>query len=201
MTIDYYNQNAKEFVSRTIDADMHYCQNKFMELLNAGDYVLDAGCGSGRDSLFFLNHGYKICSIDASSELCKLAEEYIGQSVECVRFQDMKYEELFDGVWACASLLHLSKKELPIVLRKFYRALKEGGVMYASFKYGDKEEERSGRFFSDYHLDEIEKVFTECAGFELIEGFETEDVRVAYTGETWVNVIVRKDFRRFSEIV
>lgn len=192
MTIDYYNQNAKEFVSRTVNADMHYCQDKFMKLLKQGNYILDAGCGSGRDSLFFLKHGYKVCSIDASRELCKLAEEYIGQSVECVRFQDMEYEGLFDGVWACASLLHLSKKELPMVLRKFYRALKLGGVMYASFKYGDKEEERSGRFFSDYHLEEIEKVFTEGAGFELIEGFVTEDVRDDYAGTTWVNVIVRK---------
>ena len=124
--------------------------------------------------------------------MCKAASDYIGRAVECIKFQDIAYEETFDGVWACASLLHLPKLELPDILSKFYRALKSGGVMYASFKYGDKEEERLGRFFSDYHLEEIEKVFTKDAGFELIEGFETEDVRPDYAGKPWVNVIVRK---------
>ena len=191
-TLDYYNQNAKEFINRTVDADMHYCQDKFIGLLESGAYILDAGCGSGRDSVYFMQQGFKVCAIDGSEEMCKAASDYIGKPVECVKFQDIAYEETFDGVWACASLLHLPKLELPDILSKFYRALKSGGVMYASFKYGDKEEERLGRFFSDYHLEEIEKVFTKDAGFELIEGFETEDVRPDYVGKPWVNVMVRK---------
>ena len=191
-TLDYYNQNAKEFINRTVDADMHYCQDKFIGLLESGAYILDAGCGSGRDSVYFMQQGFKVCAIDGSEEMCKAASDYIGQAAECVKFQDIAYEETFDGVWACASLLHLPKLELPDILSKFYRALKSGGVMYASFKYGDKEEERLGRFFSDYHLEEIEKVFTKDAGFELIEGFETEDVRPDYVGKPWVNVMVRK---------
>ena len=191
-TLDYYNQNAEEFINRTVDADMHYCQDKYIKLLEPAAYILDAGCGSGRDSLYFLKHGFKVSAFDGSEEMCKAASDYIGQPVECIRFQDIDYKEVFDGVWACASLLHLSKQELPYVLQKFYRSLKLGGVMYASFKYGDKEEERSDRFFSDYHLEEIEKVFVEDVGFELIEGFETADVRPDYESKPWVNVLVRK---------
>lgn len=191
-TLDYYNQNTNDFINRTVDADMHYCQEKFIKLLEPNAYILDAGCGSGRDSLYFMQQGFKVCAIDGSEEMCKAASDYIGQAVECIKFQDIAYEETFDGVWACASLLHLPKQELPDILRKFYRALKSGGVMYASFKYGDKEEERLGRFFSDYQLEEIERVFTKDAGFELIEGFETVDVRPDYAGKPWVNVVVRK---------
>ncbi len=191
-TLDYYNQNVEDFINRTVDADMHYCQDIFIELLEPNAYILDAGCGSGRDSLYFLEQGFKVCAIDGSEEMCKAASDYIGKPVECLKFQDISYEETFDGVWACASLLHVPKQELPDVLRKFYRALKPGGVMYASFKYGYKEEERLGRFFSDYHLEEIENVFTKNAGFELVEGFETEDVRPDYADKPWVNVIVRK---------
>ena len=191
-TLDYYNQNAKDFINRTVDADMHYCQDKFIKMLESGAYILDAGCGSGRDSLYFMEQGFKVCAIDGSEEMCKAASDYIGQTVESIKFQDIAYEEMFDGVWACASLLHVPKQELPDILRKLYRALKPGGVMYASFKYGDKEEERLGRFFSDYHLEEIENVFTKDAGFELIEGFETEDVRPDYVGKPWVNVMVKK---------
>ncbi len=191
-TLDYYNKNAEDFISRTVDADMHYCQDKFIKMLESGAYILDVGCGSGRDSLYFMEHGFKVCAIDGSEEMCRAAADYIGQKVECIKFQDIAYEEMFDGVWACASLLHLPKQELPDVLSNFYKAMKPGGVMYASFKYGDKEEERLGRFFSDYHLEEIENVFTKDAGFELIEGFETEDVRPDYAGKPWVNVMVKK---------
>lgn len=191
-TLDYYNQNAGEFINRTVDADMHYCQDKFIKLLKPGAYILDAGCGSGRDSLYFIEHGFKVCAFDGSEEMCKAASEYIGQPVECMMFQDIDYKDMFDGMWACASLLHLPKRELPDVLRRLYIALKPGGIMYASFKYGDKEEERSGRFFSDYRLEEVEKVFVEDAGFELIDGFETEDVRPDYAEKPWVNVVVRK---------
>lgn len=190
--MDYYNQNAMDFFNRTVNADMQYCHEKFTKLLKSDAYILDAGCGSGRDSLYFLDHGYKVCSIDASRELCKIAAEYIGQPVECIRFQDLEYDDMFDGVWACASLLHISKQELPEILRRFYRALKQGGVMYASFKFGDREEERLGRFFSNYQLEEIEKMFADTVGFKLIEGFETEDVRPDYAGKPWVNVVVRK---------
>ena len=137
---------------------------------------------------------YKVVRlIDASEKLCGIAEEYIGHPFECVRFEVMKYEDLFDGIWACASLLHDEKKDLPDILRKFHRTLKPGVVMYASFKYGDKEEERLGRFFSDYHLEEVERIFMDDVGFEPIEGFETEDVRPDYTGNPWVNVIVQKN--------
>lgn len=177
-TIDYYNQNVEEFIRRTVDADMHYCQDQFIKLLEPEAYILDAGCGSGRDSLYFLKKGFKVCAFDGSEELCMAASDYIGQPVDCMKFKDLDYKEMFDGVWACASLLHLPKQELPEVLSKLYRALKPGGVMYASFKYGDKEEERLGRFFSDYHLEEIEKIFAEDAGFELIEGFETSLINV-----------------------
>jgi ubiquinone/menaquinone biosynthesis C-methylase UbiE len=95
-TLDYYNQNAKEFINRTVDADMHYCQDKFIKMLETGAYILDAGCGSGRDSLYFLEHSFKVCAIDGSEEMCKAASDYIGQPVECVKFQDIDYEEMFD---------------------------------------------------------------------------------------------------------
>lgn len=191
-TIDYYNKNTKEFVNRTIGADMSFCQTKFINLLKPGSNILDVGCGSGRDSKFFLECGFCVQAVDASIEMCLAAEEYIGQPVECMRFDELKYNSQFDGVWACASLLHVEKNKLPYILRKLHKALKSGGIMYASFKYGDMEEERLERFFSDYHLDEVEKVFLQDGLFELVESFETEDIREDYKNKPWVNIIVRK---------
>ena len=191
-TINYYNNNAKEFADRTVNADMGVCQGRFTALLDKGAYILDAGCGSGRDSKFFASQGFNVTAIDASSEMCLVASGYTGLKVECIRFDEMEFNSRFDGIWACASLLHIGKNELPGILCRFNKALKPGGIMYASFKYGDKEEHRLGRFFSDYNMDEVKKIFLGGGLFELAECFETEDFRPEYKEKPWVNIIVRK---------
>lgn len=191
-TIEYYNKNTKEFVDRTIGTDMSFCQKKFINLLEPGASILDAGCGSGRDSRFFLEQGFQVQAIDASAEMCRVASEYIEQPVKCMRFDELMYDSQFDGVWACASLLHVKKKELPDILCKFHKALKPNGIMYASFKYGNKEEERLQRFFSDYETDELETIFLQDDLFELIESFKTQDARPDYKNKPWLNIIIRK---------
>lgn len=195
-TISYYNKNAKEFAERTVNTDMDFCHSKFTALLQNGDYILDAGCGSGRDSKFFLEQGFNVQAIDASVEMCQLAAEYTGIPVKCMRFDEMEFDSQFDGIWASASLLHIEKSSLPDILYKFNRALKQGGIMYASFKYGDKEEERLGRFFSDYHIEELEGIFLKDGLFELEESFETEDTRPDYKNKPWVDIIVRKKLKK-----
>ncbi|MCM1499051.1 MAG: class I SAM-dependent methyltransferase [Clostridium sp.] len=192
ITIDYYNKNAKAFAERTVGADMSICQNKFLSRLKAGSCILDAGCGSGRDSKIFLERGFRVEAMDASEEMCRIAAEYIGQPVTCMGFEEVTAASRFDGIWACASLLHVEKCRLPDILLRFQRALKPDGILYASVKYGDAEEERLERFFSDYHLDEMENVFLQDGLFELLDSFETEDVRPDYRDKPWVNIIVKK---------
>lgn len=191
-TINYYNKNAKEFAERTVNSNMDFCHNKFTTLLQKGDYILDAGCGSGRDSKFFLEQGFNVEAIDASVEMCQLAAEYTGIFVKCMRFDEMEFDSQFDGIWASASLLHIEKSTLPNILYKFNKALKQNGIMYASFKYGDKEEERLGCFFSDYHIGELERIFLKDGLFVLEESFKTEDTRPGYKNKPWINIIVRK---------
>lgn len=172
---------------------MSFCQKRFIELLEPGSLILDAGCGSGRDSKFFLGQGFRVQAIDASSKMCQMASEYTGLPVKCTRFEKIEYDSKFDGVWACASLLHVKKKELPDILWKFHKALKADGIMYASFKYGNREEERLERFFSDYKIDELKNVFLQNGLFELVQIFKTKDVRPDYENKPWLNIILRKN--------
>ena len=77
-TIRYYNSNAREFVLGTVSVDFEFTQKKFTDRLPKNAAILDFGCGSGRDTKYFLSQGYRVDAVDGSAELCKLASEYTG---------------------------------------------------------------------------------------------------------------------------
>ena len=189
--VEYYNKNADSFFTGSVAADMSDVQSRFLSYVPAGGRILDAGCGSGRDSKAFLNAGYDVVSFDASEEMCRRASEYIGKPVLNMRFEDVAYEAEFDGIWACASLLHVPVEELPDVLKKMKRALKPGGVLYASFKYGEGTVFRGERQFSDFTETSIVPLF-EQAGFEIVSNVVGSDSRPGREDEKWVNVIGKK---------
>ena len=191
-TIEYYNQNADMFAQGTRLVDFTVVQERFAKMIPVGSRILDFGCGSGRDTKYFLEKGYRVEATDGSSELCKLASVFAGIEVKEMLFQDLDASGQYEGIWACSSILHLSKKELLPVIRKMCDALKDNGVIYTSFKYGDFEGERNGRYFTD---------FTENAFYEFIkvikeltieEEWITSDVRPGRGEEKWLNLILRK---------
>ena len=193
ITIDYYDNHADEFYKSTVDVEFTKIQERFMAKLRRGSYILDFGCGSGRDTKFFLEHGYRVDAIDGSEELCRMACEYTGIKVKCMLFQELECTDRYDGIWACSSILHLPLEELTDVMRKMTVALKENGIIYTSFKYGTFEGERNGRYFTDM----TEKTFSEF--LDRIEGLKTEeqwmtlDARPGRGEEQWLNLILRKN--------
>ncbi len=187
-TIKYYNEHAREFCESTANADMSSCRDRFAAYLPTGAHILDAGCGSGRDSKAFLEQGFCVTSIDASGEVCAEAEKLIHQQVLCMRFEDLQFEDEFDGIWACASLLHVSREDMGDILGCLKKALKKNGILYASFKYGDKERVENGRFFNDYNEASL-RTLMDNSEFKIRELFITEDVREERSGEKWINVI------------
>lgn len=167
----------------------HY--RPFLSRLPAGVHILDLGCGSGRDSRAFLDMGYRVTAVDGSPALCVRASQYAGIPVRCLRFQELDYIAAFDGIWACASPLHVPKSEMPDVMARVSRALKPGGILYVSFKYGTTERESGGRFYNDYTEETIRTLFTDSNGLILKECWVTNDVR-ADRNEKWVNAVAEK---------
>ena len=189
-TLNYYNQNADSFIEGTVSVNFKEVQDKFLQMLS-GKKILDFGCGSGRDTMYFLKSGFDVTATDGS-ELCKYASEYTGIQVKQMLFQDLDEVDYYDGIWACSSILHLSKNELRIVMNKMSRALKSGGIIYTSFKYGNFEGERNGRFFTDFTIDEFTDFVKDVKEMAIEEYWITGDVRPGRGDERWLNLILRK---------
>lgn len=191
-TLQYYNQNTEQFVQGTLAVDFTATQERFLEKLSEGACILDFGCGSGRDTKYFLDKGYLVEATDGSVELCKLASEYTGICVKQMLFEELDESEKYDGIWACSSILHLDKKALKDVLKKMAAALKANGAVYTSFKYGEFEGERNGRYFTDFTLEAFEEYMQEVSELRMEEYWITGDVRPGRGEEKWLNLILRK---------
>lgn len=189
-TLAWYQENAETFIAGTGKVDMTALYRSFTDLVPAGGSVMDLGCGAGGASLYFTQHGYRVLAVDGCRELCDYTRRRTGCRVRHMRFEELDYTDAFDGVWACASLLHVGKSDLPGILRLIRRALKGNGVLYASFKYGDSERLSSGHF-SDFTEDALRTLLDKAGGFRVENCWLTNDARPGRTDERWVNVLCR----------
>lgn len=192
-TIEYYNQNADTFYETTVSVDMSRQHEKFLSYLPKEARILDCGCGSGRDSKSFLDKGYQVLSIDGSQKLCDKASSLTGQKALCKQFGDIAYQNEFDGIWACASLLHVQENELAGIFYKLSQALKPDGIMYCSFKFGDFSGERKGRYFTDMTEERLKNLIDGVEGMRIVEFYHSHDARTNREGEMWLNAIIKKD--------
>lgn len=192
-TLLYYEKNAESFSDTTVGVDMEDIRFRFLKELPEGAYILDLGCGSGRDTKVFLEKGYRVDASDGSAELCKKASALTGIPVKCMLFQELEAVDVYDGIWACASILHLPKKDLADVLCKIAAALKKNGVLYTSFKYGSFEGMRNGRYFTDFREDSLREFWERAIPLSIVEVWTTEDVRPGREEERWINLLARRD--------
>ena len=190
MSADYYDDNAQSFYDSTVDVDMvgFYC--KFLPLVGAEGRILDLGCGSGRDTKYFVDLGYKVDAIDASKEMVRLASIKSGLKVKHMTFEQFSPDLQYDGIWACASLLHVEPKALKSMFVHISHWLNVSGVLYASFKYGDGVRVKDGRTFTDMDEHQL-KVLLSAANLILKESWVTDDQRPE-RNEKWLNVLVTK---------
>ena len=188
---NYYDLNAKEFFESTVQVDMSPVYERFLKHIPVGGSILDAGCGSGRDLKAFIDLGYRGEGFDASSELAELASEYTKTSVRCISFEQVDYKSQFDGIWACASLLHLNYEELPNALQLLAESLNLSGTLYASFKYGNGERNEGGRHFTDLNEVRLKDLLIEVSQLDLLESWVTGDQRTDRS-QQWLNFTCKK---------
>lgn len=191
-TLNYYNQNAQSFSDSTLNVDMSALYAEFLPLIPKHGHILDAGCGSARDAMNFKQQGFTVSAFDASPELAKLASNYLQQAVEVKTFQQLNCTNKYDGIWCCASLLHVPKAELPQVFLKLQNALKPNGVLYVSFKYGTQERVHNGREFTDLNEDGLTALITHHTELKTLKQWQTVDQRPERESEVWLNALLTR---------
>lgn len=186
-TLEYYDENSEKFLADTANVEFGELQSRFASMLSAGGRVLDLGCGSGRDSLAFLKAGFDVDAIDGSKQMVEAAKSLTGLDVVQALFDEYEPDGLYDGIWACSSLLHVPSDELPSLIEKYSKALKPSGIFYLSFKLGDYEGMRNGRWFTDLTEESFRELIDKIKGISISEIDITADVRPGRSAEKWLN--------------
>lgn len=190
-TLGYYRDNADEFIAGTVDLDLSDLHDRFLAKVPAGGLILDAGCGSGRDAKAFLDRGFRVRAFDAVPELAERAGALLGQPVSVMRFKDVAELDAYDGVWACASLLHVPEADLPDRIARLWAALKPRGIFYLSFKHGEGERFLQGRRFTDATEDRLRAWCASLPDIDDLTCWTTEDRRPERTS-TWINALLQR---------
>ena len=191
-TLDFYNNNSKSYIESTLSVDMSHLYKDFLKHIPKGGHILDLGCGSGRDSLEFIKRGYNITAVDGSKELSIAASKIIGQEVIFNKFEDLQLTEKFHGIWACASLLHINKRDLINVIKNISSNLEDNGVFYMSFKYGKGEYiDEKGRYFNCYTEKTFKEMILAVPKLEIIKIYKSEDTIGGRNNLQWLNVLLK----------
>ncbi len=156
-TLAFYDREAVAYAADNTTGDRPHL-TAFLSRLPPGAIILELGCGGGHEARIMLDAGFDVIPTDGSAALAAEATRRLGRSVCVMRFDELDAFEAYDAVWANACLLHVPEAALPSVLRRVWRALKIGGLFFASYKAGDGGGRdplgRYNNFISHYRLEE-----------------------------------------------
>ena len=196
-TIAYYDANVNKYIRESVSADMELLYVDFLAAVPACGALLDLGCGAGRDTKAFLGRGYKVTAIDGSQQMVDATTQLTGQPAIKMRFQEIAFENKFDGIWACASLLHVSREEFANVLYRIEIALRPQGICYMSFKEGHGERVDGDRHFTYFTANELRVCLERETRLEIYRIWSSDDPRPGRS-ERWVNVLTKEKKRDMS---
>ena len=187
-TIAYYNANAEKYFKTTENVDFTASYERFLKNIPKHGSIVDIGCGSGRDVKAFCDMGYQAVGLDASEELAIIAMREKGITVFVDNMTTWIAEEPYDGMWCCASLLHLDDTGLRKFIDNIDKNLKTGGAIYISVKSGiETGYDDKGRYMRNFSFEELSQLLT-ASNIKIVEHWTTED-KMAREGFCWINVI------------
>ena len=187
----YYNEKANDIIANVHHLDMSFLYTIFEKYLPSAARILDVGSGTGRDSLYFVRKGYSVTSFDASESLVEFSQLFL-TDVSLDTFQNFSSTDTYHGIWACASLLHVQRRDVQAIIQKYCDMLVEDGVFYMSFKCSDFDYIKDGVSYTCFTLETLKALLNRLHHVKIVELFETQDVR-PNRNEKWFNAIIQKN--------
>jgi 2-polyprenyl-3-methyl-5-hydroxy-6-metoxy-1,4-benzoquinol methylase len=190
---NFYEANAEAYFQATVSLDMASVQRRFLSRLTPGARILDAGCGSGRDTVAFKQQGFLVEAFDASPKMARLASKYSKQTCSVMRFQDLPFDGVFDAVWSCAALVHVPKRDIELVLRKLSASLKPNGIAYFSFIVGEGERTLAdGRLYNSYSMESLRHLVGKTTALKEVDCWESPSSSPSTHSAPWLHFIGKK---------
>lgn len=192
-TLTYYNEHASDFVNQTLTVDMRLLHEKFLSYIPDNGSILDAGCGSARDARAFHQKNYDVVAFDASDAILEIVSKQSDFPIYQASFLSFNSQKTFDGIWACASLLHAPHSQQVETITHLSSMLKNKGIFYLSYKLGNGEKENNGRFFCNFDEPSFSEIAQQLKDLHIVEQWITKDQRKDRGQEQWFNVILKKE--------
>jgi SAM-dependent methyltransferase len=190
-TLRFYRENARTYAewAKAPSARLTH----FLALLQPGSAILELGCGAGNHAAVMLAQGFALRATDGSPEMAETAARRLGHPVETMLFHELDAQDAYDGIWASACLLHVPRDELAGVLARIRRALKPGGVFYASFKLGEGDgRDRLGRYYNYPSRQWLEVLYSAVGAWEVVAADTSEIESFDGAPATMLHLVVRK---------
>jgi len=189
---DFYRENHREYFERTFNIDPSTFLSSLAAKLSPGSFILDVGCGSGRDLLWLKNHGFPVMGFERSPELAELARKSAGCDVLEGDFTSYDFSSIMaDAVILIGALVHIPHADFAAVLRNTSAALKNKGLMLITVKEGTGiAESADGRIFYLFQDHDLQVIFTSL-GFQLLD-FSRNESKMG-TGEIWLQYLLKKE--------
>lgn len=190
-TLQFYRRNAEAYAGWAKAPSTRLIG--FLKLLPPGGAILELGCGAGNHAAVMLAEGFLLRATDGSPEMAEVASRRINHPVEPMLFDELRDREAYDGVWASACLLHVPRDELAGILGRIHRALKPGGVFYASYKIGHGDGRDSiGRYYNYPEADWLAATYAASGAWTQVSSDTSEIKSFDEAPATMLHIVVRK---------
>ncbi len=190
-TLQFYRDNAASYAAWAKAPSARL--TSFLGLLPQGASILELGCGAGNHAAEMLARGFVVRATDGSPEMAETAARRLNHPVETMRFDQLDERDAYDGVWASACLLHVPRDELSGILARIHRALKPGGVFYASYKIGEDDGRDSlGRYYNYPSEEWLQAAYAAAGSWQMLSSGTGEIKSFDEAPATMLHLVMRK---------